>query len=78
INEVISVEMQLSQYENLADISVLDRDRLSADQRKAFDEVPLGVSQIPLGDLLDHRVAEAAGPVIPIIEQLWLDEVMGK
>ncbi|MEG2006036.1 MAG: ABC transporter substrate-binding protein [Raoultibacter sp.] len=78
INEVISVEMQLSQYENLADISVLDRDKLSADQRKAFDEVPLGVSQIPLGDLLDHRVAEAAGPVIPIIEQLWLDEVMGK
>ncbi|MEG0071763.1 MAG: ABC transporter substrate-binding protein [Raoultibacter sp.] len=78
INEVISPEMQLSQYENLTNISVLDMTKLSADQRKAFDAVSLGTTQLPLNDLLEHRVAEAAGPVIPLIEQLWLDEVIGK
>ena len=78
INEIISPEMQLSQYEQLTNISVLDLDKLSADQRAAFDAVPLGVTQIPLSELLAHRVTEAAGPVIPLLEQLWLDEVVGK
>ena len=78
INEVISPEMQLSQYEELANISVLDMDKLPEADRKAFEDVPLGVTQLPIDELLDHRIVEAAGPVIPIIEQLWLDEVIGK
>lgn len=78
INEVISPEMQLSQYEELANISVLDMGKLSEADRAAFEDVPLGVTQLPIDELLDHRIVEAAGPVIPIIEQLWLDEVIGK
>lgn len=78
INEVMSPEMQLSQYEELTNISVLDFEKLSDKQQEDFNNVSLGVSQIPLEELLEHRVAEAAGPVIPLLEQLWLEEVVGK
>ena len=78
INEVISPEMQLSQYEVLGNMSVLDMEKLDEADRTAFDDVELGVSQLPLSDLLAVRVAEPAGPVVPIIEQIWLDEVVGK
>lgn len=78
INEIISPEMQLSQYEQLTNISVLDLDKLSAEQKAEFDAVPLGVTQIPLSELLGHRVTEPAGPVIPFLEQLWHEEVVGK
>ena len=52
--------------------------RLSEEQRTGFESVPLGMTQIPLDELLSHRVAEASGPVVPVLEQLWLDEVPGK
>lgn len=78
INEVMSPEMQLDQYETLGNITVLDLDKLSAEQKSAFDAVELGSAQVALADKLKVRVAEAAGPVIPILEQLWHDEVPGK
>lgn len=78
INEVMSPEMQLDQYEVLGNMSVLDMDKLPDDMREAFDSVELGGSQLPLSTLLDARVAEPAGPVVPVIEQIWLDEVVGK
>ncbi len=78
INEVMSPEMQLDQYEKLGNITVLDLDKLPEEQRDAFDAVKLGDAQMPLSDKLSVRISEAAGPVIPLIEQLWLDEVPGK
>lgn len=78
INEVESPEMQLQQYEVLGNLTVLDLAKLPAADQAAFEGVELGASQLPSSDLLSHRVTEAAGPVIPIIEQLWLDEVVGK
>ncbi len=78
INEIISPEMQLDQYKTLGNISVLDMDKLPAEVRQEFDSVDIKSAQLPIADLLDHRIAEAAGPVIPIIEQLWLDEVVAK
>lgn len=78
INEMTSPEMQLSAYERLRTMSVLDMGRLSDDERAAFDAVELGSAELPLDDLLRVRVSEAAGPVIPLLEQLWRDEVPGK
>ena len=49
--------------------------QLPESESAAFAEVPLGSTQIPLDELLDHRIAEAAGPVIPILEKLWLERV---
>ena len=78
INEVMSPEMQLDQYQTLGNITVLDMSKLPAETQEEFDSVELGSTQLPVSELLAVRVAEAAGPVIPIIEQLWLDEVVGK
>jgi putative spermidine/putrescine transport system substrate-binding protein len=78
INEVMSPEIQLSQYEELGTISVLDLDKLSASDQAAFDSVELGSAMLPLSDLLEHRIAEPSGPAVPVIEQIWLDEVVGK
>lgn len=78
INEVMSPEMQLDQFEVLGNLTVLDMAKLPEADQQAFDDVELGSAQLPASDLLEHRVTEAAGPVIPIIEQLWLDEVVGK
>lgn len=78
INEMLSPEMQLSQYRDLANMSVLDMSKLNQEMQEEFDSVPLGATQIPLDELLEHRIVEAAGPVIPLIEQLWLEEVVGK
>ncbi len=78
INEIESPEMQLQQYEVLGNLTVLDTAKLSAADQAAFANVELGASQLSSSELLSHRVTEAAGPVIPIIEQLWLDEVVGK
>jgi len=78
INEVLSPEMQLSQFQELSTISVLDMDKLEKEDQSAFENTSLGASELPLATLLDHRVAEAAGPVIPLLEQIWLAEVPGK
>ncbi len=78
INEILSPEMQLDQYRVLGNLTVLDLERLPEADRAAFEAVELGSAQLPLVDKLAVRVAEAAGPVIPILEQLWLDEVPGR
>jgi putative spermidine/putrescine transport system substrate-binding protein len=78
INEIIDPEVQLSAYSELGKISVLDLDKLPEDMKARFDEVPLKSAQVPLDEKSRLRVAEAAGPVIPILEALWLQEVPGK
>ncbi|MDR3037390.1 MAG: ABC transporter substrate-binding protein [Coriobacteriales bacterium] len=78
INEVISPEMQLSQLEMLGNLTVLDISKLDAAAQEAFNSVPLGETQLPLDDLLAHRVAEASGPVVPVLEALWHSDVVGK
>ncbi len=78
INEIESPEMQLEQYETLGNLPVLDITKLPEADQQAFKDVTLGESQLSSTELLSHRVTEASGPVIPIIEQLWLDEVVGK
>ena len=78
INEMLSPEMQYSAYEALGTLTVLDLDKLSDEQRLRFDSKELGAAELPVGEFLSYRIAEPAGPVIPIIEQLWRDEVVGK
>lgn len=78
INEITDPEVQLSAYEQLGKISVLDMEKVPADIKNQFDAVPLKSAQIPLDEMLGHKVAEAAGQVIPILEKIWLEEVPGK
>lgn len=78
INEITDPEVQLSAFSELGKMTVLDLDKVPADIQKQFDEVPLKSAQVPLDEKLSHKIAEAAGPVIPILEKLWLEAVPGK
>lgn len=78
IHEMLSPEMQLSKYEQLAEIPVLDNSRLSEEQAAAFDAVDLGPGTIPQDELLDHRLPEMPAALVPLIEEIWLEEVAGQ
>lgn len=78
INEMLSPEMQASRYEELRVIPVLDNEKLSAEQQEAFDKVDLGKGIIPQDELLSKRLPEMPAALVPIIEEIWAEEVVGK
>lgn len=78
VNEMLSPEIQASKYEQLRTLPVLDHDSLSEEQQALFDEVDLGPGTIPQDELLSARLPEMPGELVPIIEELWLEEVVGQ
>ena len=78
INAIISGEMQLTQYAQLRELPVVDADKLSADEKAAFDAVDLGQGVLSQAELLAHRLPEMPASLVPIIEQIWQEEVVGK
>lgn len=78
INEMLSPEIQASRYSDLKVLPVLDYDKLSDGQKAAFDRVELGAGNIPQDELLSKRLPEMPAELVPIIEEIWLEEVVGK
>ena len=78
INAIISGEIQLTQYAQLRELPVVDASKLSAEEAAAFDAVDLGQGVLSQADLLNHRLPEMPASLVPIIEQIWLAEVVGK
>ncbi|WP_346663408.1 ABC transporter substrate-binding protein [uncultured Merdimonas sp.] len=78
INEMLSPEMQASRYEELKVIPVLDNEKLSEDQKAAFDSVDLGPGTIPQDEMLSKRLPEMPAELVPIIEEIWTEEVVGQ
>lgn len=78
VNEMLSPEIQASKYDQLRTLPVLDHDSLSEEQQALFDEVDLGPGTIPQDELLSARLPEIPGELVPIIEELWLEEVVGQ
>ena len=78
INAIISGEIQLSQYAQLRELPVVATEKLSAEEKAAFDAVDLGKGVLSQADLLDHRLPEMPASLVPIIEEIWLAEVVGK
>lgn len=78
INEMLSPEMQLSKYKEIGEIPVLENDQLTEEQKAAFDEVDPGKGTLGQDELLDHRLPEMPAQLVPIIEEIWLEEVAGK
>lgn len=78
VNEMLSPEIQASKYEQLRTLPVLDHDSLSEEHQALFDEVDLGPGTIPQDELLAARLPEMPGELVPIIEELWLEEVVGQ
>ena len=78
INAIISGEIQLTQYAELRELPVVATEKLSAEELAAFDAVDLGKGVLSQAELLAHRLPEMPANLVPIIEQIWLAEVVGK
>lgn len=78
IDAILSAELQLSQYATLRELPVVDFDRLSAGEQEAFGQVDLGQGVLTQEDLLRHRLPEMPAKLVPVIEEIWLNEVVGK
>ena len=78
INAILSAELQLTQYEQLRELPVVSADKLSAEEQAAFDAVDLGKGVLSQTELLEHRLPEMPADLVPVIEEIWLNEVVGK
>lgn len=78
INEMLSPEIQADRYEVLKVIPVLGNDKLTEEQQKSFSEVDLGKGTIPQDELLEKRLPEMPAELVPIIEEIWTEEVVGQ
>ena len=59
-------------------LPVVDTSKLSAEELAAFDAVDMGKGTLSQAQLLSHRLPEMPAKLVPIIEQIWLSEVVGK
>ena len=73
-----SADIQLTQYAELRDLPVVDQDKLSDEEKAAFDAVDLGQGVLTQADLLSHRLPEMPADLVPVIEEIWAEEVVGK
>lgn len=78
VNEILSAEMQASQFSELKALPVVDNTKLSDSEKKLFDSVDTGKGTIAQKDLLAKRIPEMPAKLVPIIEQIWQEEVVGK
>lgn len=78
INEILSAEMQASKLKNLKALPVVDYNKLSDGEKMLFNDVDLGTGTISQNELLARRIPEIPANLVPIIEQIWLEEVVGK
>ena len=78
INAIISGQIQLTQYAELRELPVVATEKLSTEEKVAFDAVDLGQGVLSQAELLAHRLPEMPASLVPIIEQIWLNEVVGK
>lgn len=78
INEMISPEVQAERFKTLRTLPVVDYDLLDDSQKSAFDAVELGKGVLPQNELMDKKLPEMPAKLVPIIEEIWLEEVVGK
>jgi putative spermidine/putrescine transport system substrate-binding protein len=78
INEILSPEMQASQYADLKVLPVLDTLKMTDAEKALLNSADMGAGAILQDELLSKRLPEMPAKLIPIIEQIWEEEVVGK
>lgn len=78
INEMMDPEVQANRYETLRTIPVVDYTKLNTEQKKMFDRVNVGKGVVSQNELLSKRLPEMPSSLVPIIEEIWAEEVVGK
>ncbi|SHJ88402.1 ABC transporter substrate-binding protein [Paramaledivibacter caminithermalis] len=77
IDFILSIEAQSSKYdpENWGDLPVIDNGKLNEAEKKIFENIKLGKGTLPQSVLLEHRVPEMPANIIPIIEEIWQENI---
>lgn len=78
VNEILSLELQASQFSKLKSLPVVDYRKLSEEEKTLFHQVDIGKGCLAQDELLAKRVPEMPAKLVPIIEEIWLEEVVGK
>ena len=78
INEMMDPEVQAERYKTLKIIPVVQYEKLNDEQKKAFDSVDIGKGVLSQEELLSKRLPETPAGLVPIIEEIWNEEVVGK
>ena len=78
INAIISAEIQATQFEELRTLPIVSYDKLTDEEKARFDNVDMGEGVLPQDELLDKRLPEMPANIVPIVEEIWLEEVVGK
>lgn len=78
INAMISAEIQAKQFAAQKTLPVVLYDKLTDEEKQLFDSVDIGEGTLPQDELLSHRLPEMPANIVPIIEEIWLEEVPGK
>ena len=59
-------------------LPVLDMERLTDEQKQEFAKIETGEGSVDQETLLSHRLPELPAYLVPVIEEIWLEEVPGK
>ena len=78
INEMLDPEVQADRFATIRTIPVVEYDKLDDAQKAAFDAVEIGKGVIAQDELLSKRLPEMPSDLVPIIEEIWAEEVVGK
>lgn len=77
IDTILSPEAQAGKYDPAVwgDMPVLTYEMLSEEQQRLFDDVPQGPATPELKELQEKRLPEMPAHLVPIIEELWYENV---
>ena len=78
INEMLDPEVQANRFATIRTIPVVEYEKLDDAQKAAFDAVEIGKGVIAQDELLAKRLPEMPSQLVPIIEEIWAEEVVGK
>jgi len=78
IDYILSAEGQAGQFSELLTLPVVDYSKLTAEEQAMFDAVNIGKGTLSQDEVLSKRLPEMPAKLVPIIEKIWLEEVVGK
>lgn len=78
IDYLMSAEGQASQFAALKTLPIVDNDKLSDEEKQQFASVDIGKGTLSQDELLSKRLPEMPANLVPIIEEIWLEEVVRK
>lgn len=78
INFILSPEAQISKAypETLGDLPIISYDKLTDEQKKMYDEIPTGELTLSNKVLDEHQIPEMPAQIVPLIEEIWEEEVL--